>query len=280
MVEREGYMASTWIGGRGNEASDPNNWSPVGVPTDSDALITHGIINIEGSVLAGTALYVQGGDVSIHLRASPVVRSIDVQSGFAAIDVRDSAQFTLFDESSALVNLLPSTTQWSGTFSVGGDLRVAGTGTFVPTEDSLVSSNRGGQVAHAVLDVNIAAGAPIHVSAASLRIDGSVASGEVIGLSGTTDRPGFLTLDFPRGFAGELSLGIDAQVDLAGLISREQVDSYSLTNDLLSFYSHNNVVDTVALVARTTPTVARVGGDVFLYTGVAPPGGTPLPVHS
>jgi hypothetical protein len=287
-------MASTWIGGGNNKASNPMDWSPEGVPTNTDADITHGTINIEGSIFSGstsgpqTFLDVQGGDVTIHMRRSPqgelpVVRPIDVQSGFAAIDVRDSAQFNLFEQTGAstLVDLLPSTTQWSGMFSVAGELKVAGTGTFVPTEDSLVFSNRLGQSAHAILDVNIAKGPPIHIFNASMEIRGFVAPGEAIAMSGDMSRPSFLRLDLPRAFSGEIGLGQDSQVDLVGLFSREKVDGYSLRNDLLSFYSHNDIVYSVVLEGGSAiPAVAKAGGDVFLYTNdVAPSRGTLLPQH-
>jgi hypothetical protein len=88
-------MASTWIGGGDNEASNPNDWSPTGVPSNTeDAVITHGKINIRGSVLAANNPYhliVQGGDVDANLLPlngqSPVVRPIDVESGSAVITV-------------------------------------------------------------------------------------------------------------------------------------------------------------------------------------------------
>ena len=62
--------------------------------------------------------------------------------------------------------------------------------------------------------------------------------------------------------------------------------SYSLKNDLLSFYNnHNVVVDTVALqqsgffLHPVVPAVAMVGGDVFIYNDAVPSGSTLLPQH-
>ena len=128
--------------------------------------------------------------------------------------------------------------------------------------------------------MTIAKGAPIHVFNASLELGGFVRAGEVIALSGDQDRPSFLKLDIPRIFAGTVSLGHDSQVDLNNLVSRDHVDSYSLKNDLLSFYDHNEVVYTLATIGNNPLTVAKAGGDVFVYTdGVAPPHSTLLPLH-
>lgn len=285
-------MVSTWIGGGNNKASDPGHWSPQGVPTDEDAVLTHGTMVIDGDELApnrGASLEVRGGDVTIkmsHPGHSVIhVRPIDVESGFLAIDARDTSQFNLFEASGAstLVDILPSTTQWRGGFQVGGDLTIAGTGTFVPTQPTAVGS--GG---HVSLNVNVAKGDDIFISGASMEVGKvGVAAGEVIELAGSSKNPlAFLKLDLPEGFNGTLALGPNSQVDLAGLVARDGVASYSLKNDLLSFYNnHNVVVDTVALqqsgfiLHPVVPAVATVGGDVFIYNDVVPSGSTLLPQH-
>jgi hypothetical protein len=289
-------MASTWIGGGNNKASNPKNWSPEGVPTHTDAEITHGRINIEGNELAdqttGRHLFldVLGGasDVIIDLRhglqqTDVMVRPIDVQSGNADIEIKDSAQFELFAQAGASVHIneLPHAVRWSGTFSVEGDLKVFGNGTFVPSgNDSLVVTDRNQPPAHAFLDVTIAKGLPIHVFNASLELGGFVSAGETIALVGDPDRPSFLKLDIPRIFAGTVNLGRDSQVDLVDLVKREHVDSYALKNDLLAFYDHNEVRYTLAVTGSAPLTVAQAGGDVFVYTdAVAPPGSTLLPLH-
>ena len=66
-------MVSTWIGGGNNKASDPGHWSPQGVPTDEDAVLTHGTMVIDGDELApnrGASLEVRGGDVTIKMKSS------------------------------------------------------------------------------------------------------------------------------------------------------------------------------------------------------------------
>src|SRR3982751_6918454 len=105
-------MASTWVGGGKNLASDPNNWSPTGVPSsDADAFMTQGTLNIEGSVLASNQsfLFVQAANATINMSGLPVVRPISVKAGVAHINVKDNAQFNLFEHpgTSAIVTLSP-----------------------------------------------------------------------------------------------------------------------------------------------------------------------------
>jgi hypothetical protein len=53
--------ARTWLGGRGNQASDPLDWSPSGVLQPGDTLtITQGSINISGSQIGVDVLDASG----------------------------------------------------------------------------------------------------------------------------------------------------------------------------------------------------------------------------
>ena len=53
-----------WIGGRGNQANNPNDWTPKGKPQAGDTLIantpTPGTMNVTGNDLAGNTLVVRG----------------------------------------------------------------------------------------------------------------------------------------------------------------------------------------------------------------------------
>ena len=59
-------IARTWIGGENNQASNPNDWSPTGVPQKGDTLglnvptFTPLIINVSGNDLAGDTFVLFG----------------------------------------------------------------------------------------------------------------------------------------------------------------------------------------------------------------------------
>ena len=73
----------TWIGGGNNDASDPNDWNPTGVPLLGDSLLMPdgGTMNIIGNDLVGDRLQVGNPNNSVDVtRTMPLPRSLRLVS--------------------------------------------------------------------------------------------------------------------------------------------------------------------------------------------------------
>jgi hypothetical protein len=296
----------TWLGGGNNQANNPNDWSPAGVPTVPDGMVmTQGTMNIDGFNLepvpglpgaANNFGLITSGTPTVNL-SDGATADIGVSSGHTTINVRDGASNLFLAEEGVLGNAGNATVniaghaEWVGGFQQlvsGSTLLIKGGGTFVNsgigTPDSLVN----GPGSTATIDANIAGtGLTEVIEGAVLTIGGSVGSGQVISVDAIADTdlplPAFLTIEHPKGFAGLVQLG-KGEIDLNGLA---KADSYTFNNDLLSIYNGKTVIDTLRLAQESLGNgflqldVVKTHSGVAIFTAINPvhPAGTILPVH-
>jgi hypothetical protein len=163
---------STWIGGGNNKASNPNDWSPAGVPVSGETMFMYsGTMRIDfnlgpnpafpGLVNGNYPLFVEG-DATIDLsKGGSVLAVID---GSDTINVRDNSYLYLQVDTghSATVNLAANA-QWIGGFDVGNDTGNASLivnggprATFINTTFGQGGeSGAGGVAADAFVNVNV-----------------------------------------------------------------------------------------------------------------------------
>jgi hypothetical protein len=294
----------TWIGGGNNEANNPNDWSPTGLPIPGETLTaTHGIIKIQGNELTGpgtlgsSVLQLQG-DVSVNLSKEANVMPISVLQGVADINIKDNAQFMLSTNGGSAVVDLANKSEWIGNFSaftgsivINGDHHAEFITNSSPSGATEVSN---GAPAHVIINADIGQGSSeIDATAgATVEVGGSVASGQIFQANAFSSEfgpalstPGILKIDYPDLFAGIVNLGI-GEIDLIGL---RQADSYSYINDMLSFYSHGSIIDKLAV--HQVPSISgsilgalaveKTSFGIAVYTsGEAHSAGTLLPLHA
>jgi hypothetical protein len=297
----------TWLGGGNNQANNPNDWSPAGVPQFSDnMLMTRGTMNITdfdlgndpafpGVVGLNRALAVEG-NATINLDDNAAVFPA-VFSGHATINVEDRNNMFLQVgnggvAASATVDL-KANSQW-----VGGFLTISpGTGQLIingaphATFVNFVGTAGGSAVegVGSVVTINADIASPGYSIGAfdggKLVINGSVGSGTIAVGSNFLPNPviGTAIISRPDEFHGTLDLTV-GEIDLNGLA---RADSYSYTNDLLSIYAGGRIIDQTRLTQQNEGagplpfSVVKTHGGVALFTNIDPvhPAGTILPVH-
>jgi len=288
----------TWVGGGNNNASNPNNWSPSGVPVPGDALsMLSGTMNVRDNNLAGNTLGVGAGQtqstVTLNLSRHAGV-SLDIaQFSDDQVTVNATGSDTLnvnteFPSTLAMTVNLADNAKLTGAFTMtfGGVTLDGGTGSrFV--NNGL--SHFGGS--DAVLDTDVRGNGTFDVSTAqsfagNLEFGGAVSHGQTIDVRGDPGRdlPSHIRVDQPDAFHGLVNLNIFGELDLQGLAN---ADSYTFQNDMLSIYSGDTVLDTVRLTAPPSPipgnfdlAVYQTPTGVAVDRGAVPPGGTLLPVHA
>jgi hypothetical protein len=239
-------QVADWVGGDGNLASNPEDWSPVGVPQNIPMLMTNGTMNIFGFDLGGTGGLSLAGNVTVNMADAEVRAGVFFPAGV-------HPEFNLFDDNtlwltvqppsletaSATVNLAAHA-RWVGAFDAepGGSLVVNGGhfASFVasdvpPLQDgelltqSGVFGVNGGQ---AVVNVGITGDGTIQDLDGLLEIGRSVNRSTMINVDhvhsfSPYSQGGILQIDHPGEFLGTVRLG-DGVIDLNALA---RVDSYT-----------------------------------------------------
>ena len=289
----------TWVGGGNDNASNPNNWSPGGVPVPGDTLsMLSGTMNVRDNNLAGDTLGIGAAQTSATMTLN--------LSRHAGVSL-DIAQFS---DDQVTVNATGSDTLNVNTeFPSGLDMTVnladhaKLTGAFTMTFGAVTLNGGTGSRfvnnglsqfvgSHAVFDTDVRGKGAFNVSTAqaqagTLEFGGAVSPGQTISASGDPGRDlaSHIRVDQPQAFQGAVNLNIFGELDLQGLAN---ADSYTFQNDMLSIYSGDTVLDTVRLTAPPPPANVSGNFDLAVYqtpTGVAvdrgfvPPGATLLPMH-
>ena len=276
-----------WLGGGGNNANDPNDWTPAGKPEPGDTLYLQGsdasndTINIYGGDVAGATIVTGYGpgpsQTTINLDHNAVVNltTLAQVSGEQSTTINTSRSDTLTEtlnrEATQTINIGKGSTLSLGLSETSFDnvtVNSAGHG-------ALVAEGTVGQDEFSTLTIN----APVIGSATfdvngTTTFNGSVGSGDTVDL---TNAFSDLQLNHPLQFIGSTHLS-SGEIDLAGLTT---ADSYYLQNNELYLYAGNNIIESLNFV-RTAPfTAERTATGVSIYTSDAanPPAGTVLPLH-
>jgi hypothetical protein len=292
----------TWIGGGNNNASNPDDWSPMGAPQSGDELVmpNGGTINITGNALAGNALELGLENappalftinLSQHAQASLVQLARTAFPTTINVSGNDTLHYSSQFPSSpdVTVNLQPHA-RLTGEFDLTfGKLEVDGganTRLINNNDDSLFGT-------HAVITPEVLGIGTFTVGSAQsiagfLEFGGAVSAGENVVISGDPFRPAtsILQVDKPTEFHAAVKLEASAKIDLVGLAN---ADSYTYTNDMLLLWSHNRVIDAMRLTNASEfngqphdLVFSKSGSDVWVTeNGVnsPPAGSSPLPVH-
>ena len=304
-------ITRTWIGGGNNNASNPKDWSPAGVPQPGDTLQQMGgqtplTMNVRGNDLAGDTLNFLSGsapvtmnmshkavaDVNVGIQAyggdtfnlkQHSALSTTVSGASQVVNITGSDHFsTVGDVERLSVNVAPHST-WTGSFSLTGDSTLTATGgshsEFIndgPSELSYQSA--------AVLDLPVLGkGSFSLVFHGYLTFSNSVGADQSVSMAG--DPFSHVVIDHPNEFHGSITLGDGSivageSIDLMGLAT---ADSYTFKNDMLSIFAGKTVIDTLRLTDATPNgfVVEKASGSVNIVSIVdpaRPPAG--LPIHS
>jgi hypothetical protein len=237
---------SFWVGGNGNNASNPKNWSS-GLPKAGEQLqmAGNGIMNISGNALLSDNLYMSG-----------VLNT-------NTLNVNGSSSFTTSGNSAdtTIVNLA-AISQWAGGFDEGypgNSITIQGAGMFNNTQNS-----QGGAIIN--VDV-IGTGAFTTMGphgAGTIQFMKAVAATQVISSSGDESYGacGSIVVGDPTDFHASISMGF-AIMTLQNLTA----DSYSLLNGVLSLYAGKAVVDTIRI--NLTPVIGNGTTPINLNFGVS-----------
>jgi hypothetical protein len=189
-------------------------------------------------------------------------------------------------ETSVDVNLARDAT-WVGSFDLFRDFQPLMTtagkhALFINEGNSVLMDSAGG-----VLAMRVAGSGTIGVTNSNLEFKSSVGAGlSVFVTSDAAAAAGgnfsTLTIDHPKAYHADTSIGMGAEIDLVGLA---HADSYSLNNDLLKIYSGDTVIDTMRLsdanLGSETFAVVQAADGVHLLTlePLTPPPSGLLPLH-
>jgi|SRR5208283_3526726 len=285
----------TWIGGGNNKASNPNDWSPTGVPQPSDTLQIVGpgtyAMNVQGNDLRGDPLGISDNtgtvvhatvnlshNAAVTARVMPEANATFNLSGVSHLDL---SLFGQGAENSATVNLA-SNSVWIGSFHVGhsGPLSISGGAhsVFINDGASGVDSDiLGARVAVPVLGKGSIG---VNGHASRLEFASSVGASQSVDVSGAPETS-VLTIDHPHEYHASTSIGYGAEIDLVGLA---HADSYTFKNDMLAIYSGNHVIYGMRLQDGYLPgvfAVAQTPSGVNIFSSADPnnlPAGA-LPIH-
>ena len=293
--------ARTWTGAESNNAADPNNWTPTGIPQPGETLtMTGGTMDIRGQILAGDTLTI--GQLATPVTATlnlshHATATMDVLSGIptgvagvdVTVNVKGSDTLNFHEEyisgTKLTVNLADHATL---TGSVGAEYISDLTMTGGPgSRYANISGGAGG--AAAVYDVDVVgtgqfSAAPAQSLGGVLEFGRSVSQGQTVKVGGNNGQgvTSYLKVDHPHQFAGSVALQTFGEVDLQGLAN---ADSYTYQNDMLSLYSGNKVIDVLRLtlpppVGNAIPlTVSRTSTGIAVDRDYVPSSYTPLPMH-
>ena len=292
----------TWIGGGNNQADNPNDWSPPGLPTmaqnfEDNLYMTSGTMNVDGYQLPpDTYLGIQNpGSVTLNLShgaAFDVEVYDDASAGPAPpaifnIHGSDTVEVGSNYNSSTIVDLAAHA-EWIGNFAVSyasASLTVNGPASakFINTAVAN-TTNDGPSGGDGIQTINVAvtgSGTFTDDPYGVLTFSKAVSAGQTVDMvsfSGVGPYPPpILNLNDPKHFSGTVDL-TNGEIDLNGLA---KANSYTYQNDMLSIFSGKSVIDTLRLASSETFSVEKTStGGVSIYTAAAsPPPGTLLPIH-
>lgn len=284
----------TWLGGSGNRANSPADWSPKGAPTAGDALSApdDATMNVRGNDLKGDMLVIGTAEGSVtdtfnlSNHASLTLDPVAFSTVDATVNVRGSDTFRLSES-----NSYPNT----GVFTVNLLGRSTLTTTFAQSLDGGITVNGGAgskvnndgpsavRGTSAVINPDVVGVGSFSVGDAQshrgfLEFGGKVADTQSVKLAGDEVR-GPVTLKIDQASKFHAPIDFDkAIVDLAGVMAT----SYTLHGNALSLYgSGGKLLDTLSIANTSTlggqPApieVSRSASDVFITTkGLATPGG-------
>jgi hypothetical protein len=260
-----------------------------------------GTMNIRDNALKGDTLQVGAAQVSeppvtlnLSHHAQVSVAQVASTSSQTTINVagKDTLTFnsTFPSGSGVTVNLEPHA-KLTGTFGLTfSGLAVNGAdGTKLINNQTDFFGGTQAVITPDVLGIGSFRAATVQGTGSFLEFGRSVSSGETVTISGDPTRAvsSTLQIDQPREFHGSVTIEAEARIDLVALA---MADSYSFAKDMLSIFSHNQVIDTLRLTNNSgfngpphDLLVSKSVNDVWVTEqGFAgpPPGSTPLPLHA
>jgi hypothetical protein len=134
-------MQRNWLGGGGNKATNPQDWSPNGTPQPGDSLFAEGAVgidpfpvytlNVKGNDLAGDTLTTFFANVTVNASHRAILNVVDsngtdtfnlsgrsalnlnvsdihlIFGGFSTVNMRDDSTLHLTNGGQTTVNVLP-----------------------------------------------------------------------------------------------------------------------------------------------------------------------------
>jgi len=286
----------TWIGGGNNNVFSAADWSPAGIPAAGDTLVMlNGTANLYGGDLTGeTFLF---GIAPGFSQASPVlnvyngakVTLTEGGSGYSGsaptvnvyghdtVNVVEAAggQRTV----TSTLNLAPRAVL-SGNIQIAGDTTLAIQGTtgsaFNNTNTSLSDNGV------ATIDANVIGTGSFNLSfLAGIEFGGSVSPGQTLNLANATT---YYKIDHPAEFYGTVDwLAAPSAYEASVSLLNISADSYKFSNDRLTLFAGNTIVDRLHLNAASGAFgVYGTSGGVTLQSIGTPvsSGEILLPVHA
>jgi hypothetical protein len=303
-------VARTWTGSVSNDASNPNNWSPMGAPQPGDTLtdtISGSTIDIRDKALAGTTLLVTRNP---EITATATLNL----SHFARVDLSVPPQVQVVANASGVDTLNATVTGARGAVPPGAltvnldhavlfggfDITLASETIASGNRPALFINNGTDMVSGggARIDVNVLGNGTFNVGAgflgvlsvpSSISFGGFVSGGETVSVTGSPNVRPFppaistVTIEQPREFFAKVDLHGFSLADLVGLA---QADSWSYKNDLLSIKNaHGKVIGRLHVVSDASSTGSVHGlsvsktaaGDVLVSPGTDFHGALALP---
>ena len=289
----------TWIGGSSNNSVYAAvNWSAAGVPAPGDQLfLLQGTANMKGGDLSGDAITMGATNrlppvTPAPAFLSPVLnlsdgatvkvaaggdfftptdnRSIINVAGACNVDINSDTSTHAAGRSDFTVNITRGVMTGSVNLFNGNGV-IDGPGNFKNVNSSLV-------IGSMVIKSDMIGTGSTSLTFMHLELDDRVSVGQTFTLNPASS----LTIDHPGQFHGVVvgttqGSAPASEIDLAGI----KADSYSMTNDLLTLYAGDKVVD--SLVLHATPAQIFVGqgssGVVIEFNGQST-GVSGLPLHT
>lgn len=220
-----------WLGGGDNAASDPNNWSPLGVPQPGDALriSNAAMIDVAGNDLAGDTLTVN------------TTNSVPV-----TINTSGNAQLNLaVNFSGPSVDLAASDTTTLNLSMIHGNLNTTGD-TIQFIGNSVISASAVHFNNTLTGDATVALGGGLG-EGTSAEINGSVEQG----LTFDIGRVAALRIDHPDQFAGVLNFGNGFPLHSV-LLEGLTATSGELQNGVLNLFNGDQLIDSTRVTGNTS----------------------------
>ncbi len=279
--------ARTWIGGGANNASNPKDWSPSGLPAQNQTLqivgapvttiqnptLTAFTMNVSGNDLKGDSLSIDRANVTLNKANGAVVNAqvkladvtfnlsggstlnmnvstiMPLYSTHNAINVSGSDTLHLYNLNNADSVHIAKNSTLSGSFtaSYGANVAIGGAAGSGYLNNSASAVSRAS--ANISVPVNGTGSFTLSAEYARMEFASSVGVNQSVVVAGSKS---VLQIDQPGEFQGSVTLandiGAQREIDLMGLAT---ADSYTYQNDILSIYSGNAVIETLRLNSTT-----------------------------
>ena len=283
-------VARTWLGGPGNSATNPANWSPAGVPAAGDSLtMTTGTMNVDLTNFDLTGQLTVNGFAIVNLAAAtmcPISTGFDANT--LAVNMRGRVSTSINQGGgSTTVNVAGA---WYGTIDQtsipgSGHLTVNG-GLFVNNGTSLIGPDGStATIGSVVLGTGAFTVTNFHGGTGILEFLNAVGPGQTVTLQSGQLGQAVLIINNVSTFLGKVVLqgnpGNPGEVSVIRINNLFGVDSYSFNSGILSLWDTGLVVETLPLTSATAFNVVKTSAtSVAIYVGGGtPPAGTPLPLH-